>query len=131
MGSKPGGMTLRAFRQQVVNRRTMRNRRWLRFALAFLRGVRDSERVIRQLRARAGARRWGSFASGRSNRGASDRFLSREGEESDSSYSQAEPLARPSSAALEGSLRLGSEGDQRHPRAALQELKGGVGMPLS
>ena len=50
------GMMLRAFRQQVVNRRTIRNGGWLRFALAFLRGVRDSERVIRQLRGRVGAR---------------------------------------------------------------------------
>jgi len=49
-------MTLRAFRQQVLNRRTIRNGGWVRFALAFLRGVRDSERVIRQLRGRVGAR---------------------------------------------------------------------------
>ncbi len=46
-------MTLRTFRQQVVNRRTIRTGRWLPFALAFLRGIRDSERVIRQLRGRA------------------------------------------------------------------------------
>ena len=45
-------MTLRAFRQEVLNRRTIRNGRWLPFALAFLRGIRDSERVIRQRRQR-------------------------------------------------------------------------------
>jgi GT2 family glycosyltransferase len=43
-------MILRAFRQQVVNRRTITNGQWVPFALAFLRGIRDSERVIRQLR---------------------------------------------------------------------------------
>src|SRR5712692_2270174 len=45
-------MTLRSFRQQVVNRRTITNGQWLPFALAFLRGIRDSERVIRDLRGR-------------------------------------------------------------------------------
>jgi GT2 family glycosyltransferase len=41
---------LLAFRQHVLNRYTLRNGRWLPFAFAFLRGVRDSERVIRELR---------------------------------------------------------------------------------
>jgi GT2 family glycosyltransferase len=50
-------MTLHTFRQQVLNRRTLRNGRWFPFALAFLRGIRDSERVIRQLRGRARAPR--------------------------------------------------------------------------
>jgi len=50
-------MTLRSFRQQVVNRRTITNGQWFPFARAFLRGIRDSERVIRQLRGRARARR--------------------------------------------------------------------------
>jgi GT2 family glycosyltransferase len=42
--------TIQTFRQQVLNRHTLRNGRWLAFAVAFLRGIRDSERVIRQLR---------------------------------------------------------------------------------
>ncbi len=46
-------MTLRTFRQQVLNRRTILNGQWLPFALAFLRGIRDSERVIRQVRGMA------------------------------------------------------------------------------
>lgn len=50
-------MTLSAFRQQVFNRRTLTNGRWFLFALAFLRGIRDSERLIRQLRRRARAPR--------------------------------------------------------------------------
>lgn len=45
-------ITLRTFRQEVLNRRTIRNGQWLPFALAFLRGIRDSERVIRSLRGR-------------------------------------------------------------------------------
>jgi GT2 family glycosyltransferase len=44
-------MTLRTFRQEVLNRRTLCNGQWLPFALAFLRGIRDSERVIRPRRA--------------------------------------------------------------------------------
>jgi GT2 family glycosyltransferase len=47
--------TIQTFRQQVLNRHTLRNGRWLPFAAAFLRGIRDSERVIRQLRVE---RRW-------------------------------------------------------------------------
>jgi len=43
-------MTLRAFRREVLNWWTIINGQWLPFALAFLRGIRDSERVIRQLR---------------------------------------------------------------------------------
>lgn len=46
------GMTLRTFRQEVLNRRTLSNGQWLPFALAFLRGIRDSDRVIRQQRGR-------------------------------------------------------------------------------
>jgi GT2 family glycosyltransferase len=38
------------FRKHVVNRYTLRNGSWLPFAVAFLRGVRDSERVIRRIR---------------------------------------------------------------------------------
>ena len=41
---------LLAFRRHVVNRYTLRNGRWLAFGVAFLRGIRDSERVIRKLR---------------------------------------------------------------------------------
>jgi len=48
-------MALRTFRQQVLNRRTLTNGRWFPLALAFLRGIRDSEKVIRQLRGRAKA----------------------------------------------------------------------------
>ena len=46
--------TLSTFRQTVLNRHTIRNGRWLPFAGAFLRGVRDSERVIREQRGRSG-----------------------------------------------------------------------------
>lgn len=41
---------LLAFRRHVVNRYTLLNGRWLPFTAAFVKGVRDSERVIRGLR---------------------------------------------------------------------------------
>ncbi len=52
-GAQRSRKVLLAFRQHVVNRYTLRNGRWLPFAVAFLRGIRDSERVIRQVRAEA------------------------------------------------------------------------------
>jgi GT2 family glycosyltransferase len=42
-------MVMRTFREQVVNRRALMSGRCFSFTLAFLRGLRDSERVIRQI----------------------------------------------------------------------------------
>ncbi len=48
-------MTLRYFRDHALNRRTITNGQWLPFTVAFLRGLRESNRIIRQLRRRAGS----------------------------------------------------------------------------